>query len=388
MNIKELQAALRHFAAERDWHPFHSPKNLTTALVVEAAELAEIFQWLTEEDSRKAHEIPELKARVDEEAADVFLYLLQVADLSKVDLMQVASEKMARNAIKYPPKRRIEIATAAVPRPAETHVLLDYENVQPSGDDLRAMVPGVSDVWVFHSPQQKQVDARFTSFGKRVVLVPIKKPGKNALDFHLSYDMGYITSRNPDARFVVVANDKGYDPMLDHARELGFAVERRTFGREPSHVRATNAVSDVSQPAIPAQTIAVKAAAPAKAPSKTAASSKPAATKKPGPKKAPPQAPRKTAPSKSAAANPASKAAQPSAAVKRLVTSTPSQAKIAASLKKMGNKRPAKMAALRRTVQMLLGPSSSVDALSASINNLIVQGSISMGQDGVLTYKL
>lgn len=73
MNIKELQASLRHFAAERDWQAFHSPKNLTTALMVEAAELAEIFQWLTEEESRRAHETPALKARIDEEAADVLL---------------------------------------------------------------------------------------------------------------------------------------------------------------------------------------------------------------------------------------------------------------------------------------------------------------------------
>jgi len=52
MNLSELQAELRHFAAERDWQPFHTPKNLTTALMVEAAELAEIFQWMTPDESR------------------------------------------------------------------------------------------------------------------------------------------------------------------------------------------------------------------------------------------------------------------------------------------------------------------------------------------------
>ena len=56
MNLGELQAELRHFAAERDWQPFHTPKNLSTALMVEAAELAEIFQWMTPEESRLAHE--------------------------------------------------------------------------------------------------------------------------------------------------------------------------------------------------------------------------------------------------------------------------------------------------------------------------------------------
>ncbi len=52
MNLSELQVELRHFAAERDWQPFHTPKNLTTALMVESAELAEIFQWMTPDESR------------------------------------------------------------------------------------------------------------------------------------------------------------------------------------------------------------------------------------------------------------------------------------------------------------------------------------------------
>lgn len=384
MNIKELQASLRHFAAERDWQPFHSPKNLTTALMVEAAELAEIFQWLTEEESRLAHETPELKARVEEEAADVLLYLLQVADLSKVDLVQAARDKMAKNAVKHPPKRRIEIASAAPLRPAETHVLLDYENVQPSDDDLRALVPGVSDAWVFHSPQQKKVEARFTSFGNRVVLVPISKQGKNALDFHLSYYMGYITSRNPNARFVVVANDKGYDPMLDHARELGFAVERRPFGREPSHASAPAAAAEVhpAQSLAPTGKVAAKAATPLKPPAKKAATAKPTAAKKPPAKKAPPPAPKKAAPAKVAAAKPAANAPAGKSA------STPTLAKIEASLKKMANKRPAKMTSLRRTVQMLLGPGSNDVAVTSTINNLIAKGSVSARQDGDLAYKL
>ena len=54
MNIANLQATLRHFAAEREWQPFHTPKNLATALMVEAAELAEVFQWMTPEESREA----------------------------------------------------------------------------------------------------------------------------------------------------------------------------------------------------------------------------------------------------------------------------------------------------------------------------------------------
>lgn len=69
MNIANLQAALRHFAAEREWQSFHTPKNLATALMVEAAELAEVFQWMTPEESREAHLDAVSKQRIGEEIA-------------------------------------------------------------------------------------------------------------------------------------------------------------------------------------------------------------------------------------------------------------------------------------------------------------------------------
>ena len=64
MNIQELQVTLRQFAAVRNWQPFHTPKNLATALMVEAAELAEIFQWMTPEESREAHSDPEVARHI------------------------------------------------------------------------------------------------------------------------------------------------------------------------------------------------------------------------------------------------------------------------------------------------------------------------------------
>ena len=102
MNLGELQAELRHFAAERDWQPFHTPKNLSTALMVEAAELAEIFQWQTPEESRTAHEDAAARQRIGEEVADVLLYLLQVADHCQIDVSQAVQDKLAKNAVKYP----------------------------------------------------------------------------------------------------------------------------------------------------------------------------------------------------------------------------------------------------------------------------------------------
>jgi NTP pyrophosphatase (non-canonical NTP hydrolase) len=99
-NLVELRDVLRAFAAERDWEQFHSPKNLATALAVEAAELLEPFQWLTEAQSR---ELPEAaRAAVEQELADVLIYLVRLADTLGVDLAQAARAKIAINAEKYP----------------------------------------------------------------------------------------------------------------------------------------------------------------------------------------------------------------------------------------------------------------------------------------------
>jgi NTP pyrophosphatase (non-canonical NTP hydrolase) len=98
--IESLTRCLRAFAAERDWAQFHSPKNLACALSVEAAELLEHFQWLTDEQSRQLP--PERLAAVGHEAADVLLYLLQLADQLGIDLAEAAREKIEVNARKYP----------------------------------------------------------------------------------------------------------------------------------------------------------------------------------------------------------------------------------------------------------------------------------------------
>ena len=98
--LRDLRDELRAFAAARDWDQFHSPRNLPTALAVEAAELLEPFQWLTEEQSRALP--PETRAAVEEEMADVLLYLVRLADKLDVDLAAAARAKIARNGEKYP----------------------------------------------------------------------------------------------------------------------------------------------------------------------------------------------------------------------------------------------------------------------------------------------
>ena len=99
-SIQQLSQALQRFAAERHWQPFHSPKNLASALSVEAAELLEHFQWLTEDQSRQ---LPaDKKQEVAYEMADVLLYLVQLSSALQVDLLDAARRKMMVNARKYP----------------------------------------------------------------------------------------------------------------------------------------------------------------------------------------------------------------------------------------------------------------------------------------------
>jgi len=98
--LETLRDQLRAFAAQRDWTPFHAPKNLACALSVEAAELLEHFQWMTEAQSRTL--APAQLVEVGHEAADVLLYLVQLADQLGIDLMAAARNKIALNAIKYP----------------------------------------------------------------------------------------------------------------------------------------------------------------------------------------------------------------------------------------------------------------------------------------------
>ncbi|HQR50658.1 MAG TPA: nucleotide pyrophosphohydrolase [Methylophilaceae bacterium] len=101
--LDALRERLRSFVRERDWEQFHSPKNLAMAMIVEAAELVEHFQWATEQES---HELgPEKRAKVEQEIADTFIYLLRLSDVLGVDLIEAAHRKMDLNAEKYPAEK-------------------------------------------------------------------------------------------------------------------------------------------------------------------------------------------------------------------------------------------------------------------------------------------
>lgn len=100
-DLTTLRDALRDFCAARDWHRFHTPKNLVMALSVEAAELVEHFQWATPEESLAL--APEKRAEVADEIADVLIYLTELADVLGIDPIDAARAKIVKNAAKYPP---------------------------------------------------------------------------------------------------------------------------------------------------------------------------------------------------------------------------------------------------------------------------------------------
>ena len=101
-DIEDLTTAIREFAQQRDWERFHTPKNLAMALSVEVAELVELFQWLTPEESAALVETPEGRAAIEDEIADIAIYLLRLADVMSVDVAAAIEGKIDRNGRRFP----------------------------------------------------------------------------------------------------------------------------------------------------------------------------------------------------------------------------------------------------------------------------------------------
>lgn len=100
--IDELKRLVEQFVHDRDWHQFHSPKNLSMALAIEAAELMEHFQWLDLEQSRAVARDADKRGAVGEELADVVCYALAMANELGIDVSDALRDKMTKNARKYP----------------------------------------------------------------------------------------------------------------------------------------------------------------------------------------------------------------------------------------------------------------------------------------------
>jgi len=100
MDLEKIKKIIREFSSERNWDKYHTPKNLSMALSVEASELVEIFQWLTQEESKNidSKDIQSVK----DEVADILIYLIRIADKLDIDLEKAILEKIKKNSEKYP----------------------------------------------------------------------------------------------------------------------------------------------------------------------------------------------------------------------------------------------------------------------------------------------
>lgn len=267
----------------------------------------------------------------------------------------------------------------------ELHALVDYENVQPTLEELVKLAPGFTDVWLFHGPHQAKRAQQIAAAHNGVTLVPRSGKGPNALDFHLTFYLGYVAAKHPDAHLVVVANDRGYDPMIAHARLLEFTVKRVGHKAKPSKA--------VMPPAKLAVKPAVKVVAPAAAnkPAPTA-KAKPAPAKKAAPAKAPvavKKAVAKKAPVKKAAAKksvrskpPAPKvSAQPEAPMS---ADSKEFTRIKNGLIKMGDKAPHKLKSFLRHVGAQLGEGSTAEQIETMVKKLEKAGAVHIAGDLVL----
>ncbi|MFG3348773.1 nucleotide pyrophosphohydrolase [Streptomyces sp. NPDC048018] len=120
-DVAGLQRRLADFAAAREWQPYHTPKNLAAALSVEAAELLEIFQWLTPEEAGRVMSDPDTAHRVTDEVADVLAYLLQFCEVLGVDPLTALSAKIDRNELRFPARRRGSAGPATPPEDPDRH---------------------------------------------------------------------------------------------------------------------------------------------------------------------------------------------------------------------------------------------------------------------------
>ncbi len=102
VTVAELRAAVQRFVDERDWRQYHSPKNVAMSLVIEAAELMELFQWMDVAESRRAAADSQTRAAAAEELADILCYAFSMANVLGVDLASAVLEKLRKNELKYP----------------------------------------------------------------------------------------------------------------------------------------------------------------------------------------------------------------------------------------------------------------------------------------------
>lgn len=276
----------------------------------------------------------------------------------------------------------------------EEYVLVDFENVQPTFDELIKLVSTPIEVWLFHGPHQLAAAEKMAAEHSRVTRVPRSGKGKNALDFHLSFYLGHMACKHPNAQLVIVANDKGYDPMIAHTKMLGFDVKR--VGLKKKNVVAAKKVAaknvvPVKNAATPAYPMVVDAKLSPKASAaggKTAV--KKVAPKKPAAKKIAlknemtaeavkkmPAAIKQTSQKSSAAKKTAEPQKVGSIEAKELQ-------RVIKGLEKMTDKKPTKFKSLLRHLGSFLGSTATPDQVNLLVERLEQKKIVTVVGDMVL----
>lgn len=215
-----------------------------------------------------------------------------------------------------------------------------------------------------------------------MTLVPRSGQGPNALDFHLTFYLGYVAAKHPDAELVVVANDRGYDPMLAHARMLKFRARRvgykapatKPVAAKKAATKKAVAKNVVSKPAVPIPAVPAKAVAAQRAP---------AAKKAPVVKKA--ALPKPTKPAKPAPPAKAPKPAPVPTATPPATSEIKLLARITKGLAKMGDKAPTKLKSFLNALKPMLDRGSTAADIEAMAQTLQSKGVVQV-QGGVVTY--
>lgn len=241
-------------------------------------------------------------------------------------------------------------------------LLVDLESVQPAPTEVEGWMSDDGSAWIFHGPHQTKILPKYEALGTRVTLVPISRCGKNSLDFHLVFYLGYLTARNPKCTFAVLSRDKGYDPAITHARSLGFDLLRidGLDSERPKKVSTSKA---------PMKTVAAKKLVPVKEakPSCRKASSKSKAT------------------TKSASAGPSGKAGTASAAKANTQVLGALTRNIQRLLRAHTANRPKSLQALERYVQAHLGPEPAPTKVRTIVERLLSADAVRQ-EDGRLVY--
>lgn len=260
----------------------------------------------------------------------------------------------------------------------ELHALVDYENVQPTIQELAKLAPGFTDIWLFHGPHQAKQATQFAEAHERVTPVPRSGNGPNALDFHLSFYLGYVAAKHPEAHLVVVANDKGYDPMIAHARMLNFTVKR--VGHKAKPTAATKKAPAKKAATLKATPAVKKVVAKKMAPAKSVTLQKTAKAKVSAPVKNAPakKVPAKKVPTKKsiAAKSPVPKVSKQLKVAEKVAVPPESKEflRIKKGLAKMGDKAPTKRKSFLSHVKALLGKDATTEQLDELVQKLLQTG--------------